>query len=212
MDSLHNDTTLPKAETSKAATASFILGLVSLAGMAPLAFVSIVFGIIGLRNVRKYDLLGKKEAMTGIIVSIANIILSAIIIFLFFFGTGAIFSSILDSSTKKVEVAISNEMGSSVMFLYEKQEIEYGYSKCPPELEPYIGTRIILTDETFAQLPESLQKALSVNYDSIRPPEPVYRPTGKEQYAIEVKEYSFKIFVINEKEEWQTFPLTTTLY
>ena len=212
MDSVNTENILSRTDKSKAARVSFILGLVSLAGMAPLAFVSIVFGIIGLRNVRKYDLLGKKEAMTGIIVSIANIILSAIIIFLFFFGTGAIFSSILGSSTKKMEAAISNEMGSSVMFLYEKQEIEYGYSKCPPELEPYIGTRIILTDETFAQLPESLQKALSMNYDSIRSPEPVYRPTGKEQYAIEVKEYSFKIFVINEKEEWQTFPLTTTLY
>ena len=102
MDSVNTENILSRTDKSKAALASFILGLVSLAGMAPLAFVSIVFGIIGLRNVRKYDLLGKKEAMTGIIVSIANIILSAIIIFLFFFGTGAIFSSILGSSTKKM--------------------------------------------------------------------------------------------------------------
>ena len=212
MDTLHNDTTYPKAETSKSAMASFILGICSYVGLFPLALVSIVCGIIGLRNVKKYDLLGGKEAKIGIILSVVNIILSAIILFAFFFGTGAIFSSIIGSATKKTEVAISNEMGSSVMFLYEEQEIEYGYSKCPPELEPYIGTRIILTAETFAQLPESLQKALSVNYDSIRPPEPVYRPTGKEQYAIEVEEYSIKIFVINKKEEWQTFPLTTTLY
>lgn len=210
MDSVNTENILPRTDKSKAALVSFILGLVSLAGMAPLAFVSIVFGIIGLRNVRKYDLLGKKEAMTGIIVSIANIILSAIIIFLFFFGTGTFFKGMINSKTKDFEVVASNDMGECALYLYLDKDT--GYSKCPPELEPYIGTRIILTDETFAQLPESLQKALSVNYDSIRCPEPVYRPTGKEQYAIEVKEYSFKIFVINEKEEWQTFPLMTTLY
>ena len=212
MDTLHNDTTYPKAETSKSAMASFILGICSYVGLFPLALVSIVCGIIGLRNVKKYDLLGGKEAKIGIILSVVNIILSAIILFAFIFGTGAIFSSIIGSATKETEVAISNEMGNNVMILYAEQELEYGYSKCPPELEPYVGTRIILTDETFAQLPASLQKALSTHLDSVKCPQPVYRPTGKEQYAIEVREYSFRIYVINDKKEWETFPLTTTLY
>lgn len=61
MNSTNTDNVYPRAETSKAAITSLILSIASFIGL-PSSIIAIIVGIIALRNIRKYDLLGKKQA------------------------------------------------------------------------------------------------------------------------------------------------------
>ncbi len=185
------------AETPKTVVLSFFLGLISLLEVIPLELFSIVCGIIGLHKVKKHNLPGKKEATFGIIISIVSLARTAIIFLVLFFSL----HHFIDYVEKDFELMNSKEMSIELQKLYT-DEYQHLVFICPPEFKPYLGKRIIITEEEFAKFPESLQKALSVNYDSIQCPKPSYPRTGTELYAIELYEDSFKIFVVSENEEW----------
>lgn len=194
-----NKITFLPAETPKTVVLSFFLGLISLFEWIPLELFSIVCGIIGLHKVKKHNLPGKKEATFGIIISIVSLARAAIIILVLFFSL----RYFNDYINKDFELMNSKEIVIELEKLYTEEYHHFNYIY-PPEFKPFLGKRIVITEEEFYKLPESLQKALSVNYDSIQCPKPSYRRTGTEHYAIELYEDSFKLFVVNEKEEWQT--------
>jgi len=79
-------------ETSNSAITSLILGIVSIPFIwvfgigIILGILSIIFGIISLRNIKKEKLAGKNMAIAGIITGCISIILVLFIVILAYFG------------------------------------------------------------------------------------------------------------------------------
>lgn len=212
MDTLDNKNESTYQKKSVPAVISLIFGLASLIFMrAFCSIISSIFAIIGLRNVKKYNTSGKTEATIDLVLSILGFIRTSIVLFSLLYTCNFVCNTMVPWFKSDELDYYSRDISREIGRLYTNDYQLHFYTS-PPEFEPYLGTRIVLTEEEFAKLPESLQKALSVNLSYVHCPKPFYPLIGSRYYAIELYEDTYKLFVITEKGDWQTGGGGPTLY